>query len=172
MDDKPHIAFTWQGNSILRAIIIGVEISVPDGTKHEYQALIDTGATHSAVTKKVADELGLIQSGLTRNHTAGGLVENAKTYVVDIYFKGGSICFKKYEVVEVQLTAGNYEMLIGMDIITQGDFAITHKDGKTKLTFSVPPTRDFDFVPESNNHNRFLQEKQRREANRVNKKKK
>lgn len=166
MDDRPHIAFTWQGVGILRAIVVDVEVSVPDGTKRDYKALIDTGATHSCVTKKVAQELGLIQAGQVDNHTAGGKVEKAPTYVVDVYFKGGVVCFKKNLVVEVQLTAGNYEMLVGMDILIQGDFAITHPNGKTKVTFSVPPIRDYDFVPESNNHNRFLQERLQREKNR------
>ena len=38
------------------------------------------------------------------------------------------------------------DVLIGMDIIGQGDFAITHPDGKTKFTFQIPPQADIDFV--------------------------
>lgn len=162
MMDKPQIAYTWQGNGILRDVIIDVEIGVPGGQGRDYKALIDTGATNSCITKKVADDLGLVQSGLTDNHTAGGIVEKSKTYVVDAIIKGGIIKFEKWAVVEVQLTAGKYDMLIGMDIIANGDFAITHKGGKTKVTFCVPSMRDFDFVPEANNHNRLLEFRSKR----------
>ena len=40
-------------------------------------------------------------------------------------------------------------MLIGMDIINLGDFAITNKNGNTKFTFEIPSSRDIDFVKEN-----------------------
>lgn len=33
----------------------------------------------------------------------------------------------------------NYDMLIGMDIISLGDFAIHNYGGKTVMTFTYPP---------------------------------
>ena len=38
------------------------------------------------------------------------------------------------------------DVLIGMDIINTGDFAITHPNGETKFTFQFPPQADIDFV--------------------------
>ena len=38
------------------------------------------------------------------------------------------------------------DVLIGMDIINTGDFAITHANGDTKFTFQSPPQADIDFV--------------------------
>ena len=39
-------------------------------------------------------------------------------------------------------------MLIGMDIISKGDFAITHPGGHTKFSFRVPSQADIDFAVE------------------------
>ena len=36
----------------------------------------------------------------------------------------------------------NTDILIGMDIIGRGDFAISNADGKTLFTFAVPPFED------------------------------
>jgi hypothetical protein len=38
------------------------------------------------------------------------------------------------------------DALIGMDLINRGDFAITNKNGQTKLSFQLPSTHDIDFV--------------------------
>ena len=43
-----------------------------------------------------------------------------------------------------------FDVLIGMDIITKGDFAITNPDGTTKFSFRIPSQADIDFVRESN----------------------
>jgi hypothetical protein len=41
---------------------------------------------------------------------------------------------------------GNWDILIGMNVITRGDFAITHRDGKTTFSFRVPPSGHIDFT--------------------------
>ena len=37
-------------------------------------------------------------------------------------------------------------MLIGMDVINAGDFAITNKDGKTVFSFRIPSMERIDFT--------------------------
>ena len=49
----------------------------------------------------------------------------------------------------VGLGALQVDVLIGMDIIGRGDFAVTHPSGYTKFTFSMPSARDIDFFRES-----------------------
>jgi uncharacterized protein YchJ len=45
---------------------------------------------------------------------------------------------------------GSYDVLIGMDIINKGDFAVTNKDGKTAFSFRTPSVECIDFTkPES-----------------------
>ena len=40
------------------------------------------------------------------------------------------------------------DILIGMDVITLCDFAITNKDGKTVFSFDIPSTRITDYTIE------------------------
>lgn len=41
---------------------------------------------------------------------------------------------------------GGADLLIGMDIIGEGDFAVTSKGGETWMTYSLPSSRTLDFV--------------------------
>ena len=45
------------------------------------------------------------------------------------------------------------DVLIGMDIISKGDFAVTHPEGKTQFMFRVPTQADIDFVKEDRPEN-------------------
>lgn len=42
------------------------------------------------------------------------------------------------------------EMLIGMDIISHGDFAFTNQDGKSCFSFRIPSKTKIDYVEEGN----------------------
>jgi len=42
------------------------------------------------------------------------------------------------------------DVLIGMDIISRGDFTITAPENKTKLSFQIPSTHNTDYVKEFN----------------------
>ncbi len=44
----------------------------------------------------------------------------------------------------------NYDVLIGMDIIGLGDFAITHPRTETKFSFRIPSQADIDFFRDDN----------------------
>ena len=43
------------------------------------------------------------------------------------------------------------DVLIGMDIINRGDFAVTNQNRKTKFSFRFPSIGDIDFVEEDEN---------------------
>ena len=43
------------------------------------------------------------------------------------------------------------EVLIGMDIITVGDFVVTNRNGKTVFSFQTPSTHEYDFVKQIRN---------------------
>lgn len=62
--------------------------------------------------------------------------------------------------VTVAELAGGAEVLIGMDVITCGDFCISHPNGATKMTWQCPSMGDFDFV-------RDAQEADRQKAERA-----
>ena len=48
-----------------------------------------------------------------------------------------------YEFVTEMLI--DVDVLIGMDIISKGDFSITASQGKTKFSFQIPSTHDIDY---------------------------
>lgn len=158
-------AITINGNGILRTLISDVGISLPFIGKPEeqkeliiknYKGIWDTGATGSVITKKVATELGLPITGQKEVHTATKS-ELKNTYLVNIYIPE-KVIFQGIEVTEGVLY-GEIEMLIGMDIITSGDFVITHNQGKTKMSFGIPSIRSYDFVQKINEKNEIINKK-------------
>ena len=60
------------------------------------------------------------------------------------------VCFRSLRVTEGDLP-GDVEVLIGMDIIGSGDFAISNKDGKTAFSFRMPSLERIDFVEQAKN---------------------
>lgn len=73
-------------------------------------------------------------------------IHESDVYLVNIYLPN-HVVFEQVHVTCGKLN-GPFSILIGMDIISTGDFAITHPNGKTKMTFSFPSSRNIDFVKE------------------------
>ena len=128
-------AFTIRYKGLTRTLHTQVGVCLPftqeeTGTQrikvNGYLAIWDTGATHSAITKKVADELGLKPTG-----------------IVDVKYGSGL----------AQTNDQQSQLLIGMDIIGMGDFAVTNADEKTVFSFRVPSIEEIDFVPEAKENN-------------------
>ena len=76
------------------------------------------------------------------------------TYLVNLVLPNG-VSMVGVRVVEGSVSGG--EILIGMDVIGQGDFAITHHEGKTTWSFRSPSCDEIDFVPSADRHNTRLQ---------------
>ena len=115
----------------------------------EFQALWDTGATNSAISQDVIDTLGLRPSGFFKevSYADGSVAQNVPRFLVNIMLPNN------VEVVGLPVMSGKpsgSDVLIGMDIISRGDFAVTHMNGKTKFSFRVPSQGDIDFVVEYN----------------------
>ena len=55
-----------------------------------------------------------------------------------------------------------FDVLIGMDIISLGDFAITHKNDGTVFSFQLPSTHEYDFVKQINNSKQSIKAKKGR----------
>lgn len=109
--------------------------------------LWDTGASCSAISKRAVDVLKLKTSGVAVvNHANGS--STVPTYLLNVMLPNNvGIPFVK--VTEAQLN-GDFDILIGMDIISKGDFSICNKAGKTTFSFQIPSTHDVDFVQEFN----------------------
>lgn len=101
----------------------------------------DTGATGSVITKKVIENLSLLPVDRTQVNTANG-VRESNVYLVNIALPS-NVGFKGLPVTEGDI--GEIDVLIGMDIICLGDFAITHEaEGDLVMSYQTPP--DFGCV--------------------------
>ena len=152
-------ALTIPYNQIKDVIICSVNLSFPKSLlaqgqqhiHHSHFAIWDTGAMASAVTEIEAQRLGLIQTGVKQISGLGGTLDK-KTYLVDILLPN-DILLENHPVTEIDNPKdkdGNkidsFGMLIGMDIISMGDFSITNFEGKTVMSFRVPSLHKICYV--------------------------
>jgi hypothetical protein len=110
-------------------------------------AIWDTGASYSVISDRLAAELQLPVSSRVKIHTIAGRTR-VRTYDVNLSLPG-DIDFYNHPVYSGDLPPG-IDVLIGMDIITLGDLAITTLSGHPKFTFQLPSTHDFDFQQDLN----------------------
>lgn len=118
------------------------ESGKPHPVAIDFRALWDTGATKSSISQKVVDALGLKPVSKGKNHTAAGIVDTY-LYIVNIILPSnvGIPC-----LMVTCSDLGDIDVLIGMDVINKGDFAITNVKGKTTFSFRVPSIETIDFV--------------------------
>ena len=138
---------TFSGGGQPNVLLSGCEIK-PVGTAGElrsFQAIWDTGATHSAITQEVVDQCGLKPIGKRKIYHAGvsDQPDESDVYLVNVGLPN------RVMLEQIEVTRGGFrgaDVLIGMDIIKAGDFAITHANGQSKFTFQIPAQADVDFT--------------------------
>jgi predicted aspartyl protease len=106
----------------------------------------DTGATNSVITKNTANSLGLVALSKAVVNGVHGAKE-VNVYYVNITLNNDQITINAQVTECEELSSTNDTgFLIGMNIISMGDFAITNFDGSTIMTFRVPSQQRIDFV--------------------------
>jgi hypothetical protein len=121
------------------------ELSEDILTWFPYVAVWDTGAMRTVITPKVADELDLWIYGYQK--IAGvGAVKDATEHYVDMLLPN-HLNITGIPVLK-GILPGDIDVLIGMDIISQGDFAVTNVESRTVLSFRCPSLRTIDFTQE------------------------
>ena len=94
------------------------------------------------ISQNVVNEIGLETVGqtLVKAGFGKGLRDS---FLVDIWFIN-DICVPK---IKVSLFTEEFEfdVIIGMDIISLGDFAITNTNGITRYRFRIPSIGGIDF---------------------------
>lgn len=111
----------------------------------EFTAIWDTGATNTAITPKVIDALGLKPIGVADVETTSGR-GLSNTYFISISLPN-QIEFPHLQVTRAEVTGS--DVLIGMDIITEGDFAVTNKVGNSSWSFRKPSIDCINFVKQN-----------------------
>lgn len=124
-----------------RGPILPVQIGLPqaakeagaEGTMEEIQALVDTGASITAVNMSVAARLGLIATGSVQ---IGGVTGSSQrpVYGARIVMPEPGFTFDPVQIVGADLNAPDFELLIGRNLLCsmmmtydgpRGQFALT-----------------------------------------------
>lgn len=118
-------------------VVMPVDVTDKDGNKRFCKienAVWDTGATNTVISPAIVEALELKPTGKSSISAYGGIVETC-TYKIDLCFENG------YKIQNLEVMSGDYydyDVLIGMDVITQGDFCISTVYGKTSFCFRMP----------------------------------
>lgn len=118
------------------------------------KAIWDTGATNTTITRRAAEALGLQPIG------KGNVTGVNSTSVENVHLAGlilpNGVRFSALRVTECEsLSHPNdpiqCDVLLGMDVISHGDLAISNLAGQTVLSFRMPSLERTDYVQDVNN---------------------
>lgn len=158
MEKKDFHAFTYRPRAKVNVLTTPIKLSLPHDpnkdkdnqipTQIDSLALWDTGATHSCVTKRMAETLGLKPTG-KGNVSNTSETKIANTYLINMYLPNLNIQYLNVFEIE-QIGSGVHDFLIGMDIIGSGDFSVTGVNGETVMSFRYPSIKAIDYVEMAN----------------------
>ncbi len=155
MTELPTTAFTTSSNGRKSVLINEVQVAAayrpsgnfPSPDFKKYNGIWDTGATATVITKRVVDDYNLKPIGMCQVQGVNK-TSYANVYLINIILPN-NVEFIELRVTEADGLLGNNEdVLIGMDIIGAGDFAVSNYKGKTTFTFRMPSKTKIDFVKE------------------------
>lgn len=158
MSSIPFQAFTYKFPTLVNKLVTHIAASLPYNPKTsdaaipqppilKCEAIWDTGAEASVITKEYAAKLGLTPISKKMVYGVGDpKVQNV--YLINIYLPN-NVVVHHVEVTECEMLLGGYAILVGMDIIRLGDFSVTN-DGFTMLSFRMPSVRHVDYVEKYN----------------------
>lgn len=165
----PHQAFKIEYDRIARELRTGVYVSVEKFTPAikpnmiQCSAIWDTGATSTVISPAMVGRLGLHGQEIDQV-TVRGVNSSSKhyAYLLRSLLLPNNVVIQNINVIESEVH--NADMLIGMDLITNGDFTISHHGKKTTFCFSMPPHENIiDLVERSNRVNQRFEKKRRKQ---------
>jgi len=115
----------------------------------KFTAIWDTGATGSVITKRVVESMGLTPISKTKVYGVNS-EEVCNVYFVDIGLPM-KVAFTDLNILECKINSPGVDVLIGMDIIQAGDFALCNPEGKTVFSWCIPSHKNpIDLLEKSN----------------------
>lgn len=107
------------------------------------QGLWDTGATNTVVSDRIIEKLELPVVSLTHVDGVNGKFETTM-HMIDLWLPNFLVIQKV--LVTKGILPSDIDALIGMDVITMGDFAISNFQGRTIFSYRSPSMADTDYV--------------------------
>jgi hypothetical protein len=133
--------------SKLPCLLSSIEVIEPNAI-----ALIDTGSSKSSISNELIAALGLKADSPTHAYSVSGKYPT-KAYYIDILLQSGAR-FANVKALEFIKTKQVFDIIIGMDILTLGDLAITNYNHQTVMSFTVPSGAiHIDFISENTEEN-------------------
>jgi len=145
MPEFKSLAFRADYPAIVRELITKVTVfavSAPPPNKSTVvTAVWDTGATHSVITPDLAQRLKLFP--IDTANILGVNNDTPEPAPVSIIHIGlpNNVLIPARRVCVARI-GGGANMLIGMDIISLGDFLVSNSGNKTSFSFVIPPFPD------------------------------
>ena len=150
-------ALTYSFKGIRSEIITDVNVKNALGNETVItKGLWDTGAQNSAITADTARKLGLKAISKTKVRGVHG-VKEVNVYAIEIVLNNPDITLRCPATECDELSNdGTVGILLGMSVISKGDFFITNYEGNTTMTFRVPSLQRIDFVAEIDEFKRIM----------------
>ena len=143
MSKIKHLAFkceyTGLAHTLVTPVIVGLPLPQENHKENKfisYNAIWDTGATHSVITQKIADDLGLKPVDMIP--VSGVNSKGLRPVCLVNIILPNEIVLTNRRVTVCDLNSSEIDLLIGMDVITMGDFSISNLNKITHLTFAMP----------------------------------
>ena len=105
--------------------------------RKSYNGIWDTGSSRTIISQKVVNDLQLTSVGTTQVkqlQVKGEVVR--EVFLMNIAL-APHIIFSNVRVGLVLLPPG-FDVILGLDIITRGNFSLSQKNGKTIVDFCIP----------------------------------
>jgi predicted aspartyl protease len=140
-------AFTYRiPQNHQHAIVIGIKVGIPLPVENapagkklliDAKALVDTGASGSCISQRFAESAKLISFTMTESFTAQGS-HFVPVYRIDLLLPN-NVMFINLPSVGF---AGrrDFDFILGMDILSKGDIAITNANNEMMFSFRIPPS--------------------------------
>ena len=82
--------------------------------------------------------------------TAQDIKDKVNKYMIDLVLNQ-ELVIQNIPVIDSEIGVQCIDVLIGMDIISLGDFAISNFEGKTQFSFRIPSQKDVDYKKDATN---------------------
>jgi len=144
-NNKYPLVLNVEYNQVCYNII--TDIYILNGEKEKkYRAFWDTGSNKSIISPKVVSDLSL-EPLLEKDVylKTSNKLSSHKSYEVDIQCKR-IFTITTHVLCTDMIEPDKYDVLIGMDIISMGDFCISNYKGKTFFSFRFPSINKVDLA--------------------------
>ncbi|MCR4849209.1 MAG: hypothetical protein K5920_10235 [Bacteroidales bacterium] len=94
------------------------------------------------ISKAAVDALGLIPVGKSEISGVSTGFEFKKTYLIHVGLPTGDVVTN---VLASEFDGEDYDLIVGMDVIQNGDLAVTNFNDITTFSFRIPSKKAIDF---------------------------